>query len=81
MRSPYYLASSVTMVTSLLVHSRLLLCGRGLEGREEEEQTWELFHSNVLSKSTFLSELQTAALSYFPFLHLNYRCLQYLYII
>ena len=35
------------------VHSRLLLCGRGLEGREEEGLTWELYHSNVLTRSTF----------------------------
>ncbi|XP_036963884.1 dnaJ homolog subfamily C member 24 isoform X2 [Acanthopagrus latus] len=32
-----YLASSVTMVTSLLVHSRLL-CGRSFEGRAAAEQ-------------------------------------------
>ena len=43
MRHLGYLASSVAMVTSLLVHGRLLLCGRGLEGsREEEGLTWEL---------------------------------------
>ena len=48
-----YLASSVTMVTSLLMHSRLLLCGRGLEGREEEGLTWELYHSNILTKSIY----------------------------
>ena len=56
------MASSVTMVTSPLVHSRLL-CGRGLEGKEEEELTWELYKSNVLVKSTFLSKLQAAALT------------------
>ena len=59
MRHLCYLASSVTMVTSL--HSRLL-CGRGLEGREEEGLIWELHQSDVLTKSTLFSELQTAAL-------------------
>ena len=39
-----------------------LLCGRGLEGSEEEELTWELCHSNVLTKSTLFAKLQTAAL-------------------
>ena len=30
--------------------------------REEEGGNWELYHSNFLTKSTFFSELQTAAL-------------------
>ena len=55
-----YLASSVTVVTSLLVHSRLL-CGRSFEGRasgsrEEDGGTWELDHSEFLAKSTFFSK-------------------------
>ena len=54
-----YLASTVTVITSLLVHGRLL-CGRGFEGSEEEGGTWD--HSNVLAKSTLFSKLQTAAL-------------------
>ena len=42
--------------------------GRGFEGRAaaqrgEERGTWELHHSYFLAKSTFLSKLQTAALS------------------
>ena len=64
-----YLASSVTVVTSLHLHIRLL-CGEGLwrqrcSSREEEGGTWELYRSNVLAKSTFFSKLQTAALRYF----------------
>ena len=31
--------------------------------REEEGGTWELYHSNILAKSTFCWNLQTAALS------------------
>ena len=50
------------MDTSLLVHR--LLCGRGLESsREEEGVSWELYHTNFLTKSTFFSKLQTAALT------------------
>ena len=30
--------------------------------REEERGVWELYHSNILAKSTFFSKLQTAAL-------------------
>ena len=50
-----YLISSVTVVTSLLMHSRLL-CGRGLEDRaaaaeRKKEGHWELYHSNILAKS------------------------------
>ena len=46
-----YLASSVTMVTGSSV-------GRGFEGRaagsrEEGGGTWELYHLNILAKSTF----------------------------
>ena len=56
-----YLASSVTMVTSLLV-----LWG-GSEGRaagsREEGGTWELYHSNFLTKSTWFF-LKTAALNH-----------------
>ena len=37
MRGLGYMASSVTMVTSLLVHGRLL-CGRGLEGSAAAQQ-------------------------------------------
>ena len=29
---------------------------------EEEGGTWDLYHSNLLAKSTFFSKLQTAAL-------------------
>ena len=37
---------------------------QGCSSREEEGGTWELYHSNVLAKSTFFSKLQTAALSW-----------------
>ena len=59
--------SSVSMVTSLLVHSSSV--GRGFEGRaarsrEEEGGSWELYHSNILAKSTLFSKPQTAALKH-----------------
>ena len=68
MHLPCYLVSSVTVVTSLLVHSRLL-CGEGL-GRQgcstaerKKEGPGSCAHSNFfLAKSTLFSKLQTAAL-------------------
>ena len=35
----------------------------GLQSREEEGGTWELYHSNILAKSTFFSKLHTATLN------------------
>ena len=34
---------------------------QGCSSREEEGGTWELYHSHFLTKSTFFSKLQTAA--------------------
>ena len=47
------------MVTSLLMQAPLR---QGGSSREEEGGTYELYHSNVLAKSTSFSKLQTAAL-------------------
>ena len=60
-----YLASSVKVITSLLMHSRLL-CGRGCGGwaaAERKELPGSCAHFNILAKSTSFSKLQTAALT------------------
>ena len=64
-----YLVSTVTMVTSLLMHGRLL-CGRVFEGRatvqqrQGKEGPGSCPHSNFMAKSTFFSKLQIAALTF-----------------
>ena len=55
-----YLAFSVTVVTSPLMQGRFL-CGEGLwrqrcSSREEDGGTWELYHSDILAKSTFFPD-------------------------
>ena len=39
---------------------------QGCSSREEEGGTWELYHSNILTKSNFFSKPQTAALNKLP---------------
>lgn len=71
------LASSVTIVTCLLVCGRLL-CGRAFKGRSAAQQRGrrrDLDHSNILAKSTFFSKLQTAALSFVIYVYLKNKSL------